>query len=105
MTDSLDYPGVGPEHSFLKDAGRAEYYSVTDDEALEGMKILFSFTYHSFKDIHMPSMMVFIPVLCPNIPISRLCSFVIDGIFIFVAGKGRGWLRHNFSAKHSSVLT
>jgi len=32
----LDYPGVGPEHSFLKDAGRAEYYSVTDEEALGG---------------------------------------------------------------------
>ncbi len=32
----LDYPGVGPEHSFLKDIGRAEYFSVTDDEALEG---------------------------------------------------------------------
>lgn len=36
---SLDYPGVGPEHSFLKDEGRAEYYNVTDDEALEGMKL------------------------------------------------------------------
>jgi tryptophan synthase beta subunit len=34
----LDYPGVGPEHSFLKDVGRAEYFSVTDDEALEGKK-------------------------------------------------------------------
>ena len=34
---SLDYPGVGPEHSFLKDTGRSEYHSVTDDEALEGM--------------------------------------------------------------------
>lgn len=33
---SLDYPGVGPEHSFLKDLGRAEYHSITDDEALEG---------------------------------------------------------------------
>lgn len=32
----LDYPGVGPEHSFLKDIGRAEYYSVTDEEALDG---------------------------------------------------------------------
>ncbi|PNX63674.1 hypothetical protein L195_g061746, partial [Trifolium pratense] len=31
----LDYPGVGPEHSFLKDVGRAEYYSITDEEALE----------------------------------------------------------------------
>lgn len=37
MAYSLDYPGVGPEHSYLKDIGRAEYYSVTDDEALEGM--------------------------------------------------------------------
>lgn len=32
----LDYPGVGPEHSYLKDLGRAEYLSVTDEEALEG---------------------------------------------------------------------
>lgn len=32
----MDYPGVGPEHSFLKDLGRAEYFSVTDDEAIEG---------------------------------------------------------------------
>lgn len=37
--DSLDYPGVGPEHSYLKDLGRAEYNSVTDQEALEGNKI------------------------------------------------------------------
>ena len=37
MAHSLDYPGVGPEHSFLKDLGRAEYYSITDEEALEGM--------------------------------------------------------------------
>lgn len=36
---SLDYPGVGPEHSFLKDMGRAEYFGVTDNEALEGMEI------------------------------------------------------------------
>jgi tryptophan synthase beta chain len=36
----LDYPGVGPEHSFLKDIGRAEYHSATDKEALEGMEII-----------------------------------------------------------------
>jgi tryptophan synthase beta chain len=34
ISAGLDYPGVGPEHSFLKDSGRAEYYSVTDKEAL-----------------------------------------------------------------------
>jgi tryptophan synthase beta chain len=36
----LDYPGVGPEHAFLKDAGRAEYVGVTDDEALEAFHLL-----------------------------------------------------------------
>lgn len=34
ISAGLDYPGVGPEHSYLKDLGRAEYYSVTDAEAL-----------------------------------------------------------------------
>ena len=37
---SLDYPGIGPEHSFLRDIGRAEYYAVTDDEALEAFQRL-----------------------------------------------------------------
>lgn len=36
----LDYPGVGPEHSYLKDSGRAEYVSVTDREALEAFQLL-----------------------------------------------------------------
>ncbi len=35
ISAGLDYPGVGPEHAFLKDAGRAEYVSITDDEALD----------------------------------------------------------------------
>ncbi len=35
ISAGLDYPGVGPEHAFLKDSGRAEYVGVTDDEALE----------------------------------------------------------------------
>ncbi|MCC5661229.1 tryptophan synthase subunit beta [Nostoc sp. XA010] len=34
ISAGLDYPGVGPEHSYLKDTGRAEYYSITDSEAL-----------------------------------------------------------------------
>jgi tryptophan synthase beta chain len=40
ISAGLDYPGVGPEHSYLKDAGRAEYYSVTDAEALEAFQRL-----------------------------------------------------------------
>jgi tryptophan synthase beta chain len=40
ISAGLDYPGVGPEHSYLKDKGLVQYASVTDDEALEGFRIL-----------------------------------------------------------------
>ncbi|MDB9475741.1 tryptophan synthase subunit beta [Dolichospermum circinale] len=40
ISAGLDYPGVGPEHSYMKDSGRAEYYSVTDAEALEAFQRL-----------------------------------------------------------------
>lgn len=40
VSAGLDYPGVGPEHSWLKDIGRAEYVAATDDEALEAFRAL-----------------------------------------------------------------
>ncbi|KAA0894050.1 tryptophan synthase subunit beta [Oryzomonas rubra] len=40
ISAGLDYPGVGPEHSWLKETLRAEYVSITDDEALEGFNVL-----------------------------------------------------------------
>ena len=40
ISAGLDYPGVGPEHSFLKDIGRVKYDSVSDKEALDGFKLL-----------------------------------------------------------------
>ena len=40
ISAGLDYPGVGPEHAYLKDTGRAEYVSVTDKEALEAFHLL-----------------------------------------------------------------
>ena len=40
ISAGLDYPGVGPEHSWLKDIGRVQYVSITDDEALEGFHTL-----------------------------------------------------------------
>lgn len=40
ISAGLDYPGVGPEHSWLKDIGRAEYLPVTDTEAMEALKLL-----------------------------------------------------------------
>ena len=40
ISAGLDYPGVGPEHSFLKDSGRAQYVAVTDSDALRGLTLL-----------------------------------------------------------------
>lgn len=40
ISAGLDYPGVGPEHSYLKDSGRVIYTSVTDDESIEAFKTL-----------------------------------------------------------------
>ncbi|HJN91874.1 MAG TPA: tryptophan synthase subunit beta [Dehalococcoidia bacterium] len=40
ISAGLDYPGVGPEHSWLKTSERAEYHAVTDDEALDGFQLI-----------------------------------------------------------------
>jgi tryptophan synthase beta chain len=40
ISAGLDYPGVGPEHSFLKDSGRATYVAINDKEALDGFQML-----------------------------------------------------------------
>src|SRR5439155_382617 len=42
ISAGLDYPGVGPEHAWLRDSGRATYVTVTDDEAVEGLRFLTS---------------------------------------------------------------
>ena len=43
VSAGLDYPGVGPEHAWLKDSGRAEYATITDDEALQAFHDLCHF--------------------------------------------------------------
>jgi tryptophan synthase beta chain len=40
ISAGLDYPGVGPEHAYLKDSGRAEYRAVTDDDAMRALRLL-----------------------------------------------------------------
>ena len=40
ISAGLDYPGVGPEHAYLRDSGRAQYVTVTDDEAVEALRLL-----------------------------------------------------------------
>lgn len=40
ISPGLDYPGVGPEHAFLSETGRAEYHPITDDEAIKALQVL-----------------------------------------------------------------
>ena len=40
ISAGLDYPGVGPEHAWLRDSGRAEYREITDAEAMEAFSLL-----------------------------------------------------------------
>jgi len=40
VSAGLDYPGVGPQHAFLKDTGRAQYVPINDDEALEAFQAM-----------------------------------------------------------------
>ncbi|MDK1474119.1 tryptophan synthase subunit beta [Streptomyces sp. 549] len=40
ISAGLDYPGIGPEHAYLKDSGRAEYRPITDDQAMQALRLL-----------------------------------------------------------------
>jgi tryptophan synthase beta chain len=66
ISAGLDYPGIGPEHAFLRDTGRAEYLSCTDDEALAGFQLC-------------AQLEGIIPALEPAHAIARLGD-VIDGM-------------------------
>ncbi|MGG6293029.1 tryptophan synthase subunit beta [Leptolyngbya sp. AN02str] len=66
ISAGLDYPGVGPEHSYLKDVGRAEYYSITDAEALEGFQQL-SRLEGIIPALETSHAIAFLKTLCPQL--------------------------------------
>ena len=80
ISAGLDYPGVGPEHSYLREIGRAEYGAVTDDEAISALRLVSELegiipaleTAHAFAWLDM---------LCPTLP---------DGSEIVINCSGRG---------------
>lgn len=80
ISAGLDYPGVGPEHSFLKDVGRAEYFSVTDDEALEAFQRL-SKLEGIIPALETSHALAFLEKLCPTLA---------DGTRIVINCSGRG---------------
>lgn len=66
ISAGLDYPGVGPEHSYLKDSQRAEYYSVTDKEALAGFKRL-SMLEGIIPALETAHAIAYLETLCPQL--------------------------------------
>ncbi|KAL0320776.1 UNVERIFIED_CONTAM: Tryptophan synthase beta chain 2, chloroplastic [Sesamum radiatum] len=80
ISAGLDYPGVGPEHSFLKDIGRAEYYSITDEEALEAFKRL-SRLEGIIPALETSHALAYLEKLCPTLP---------DGTKVVLNCSGRG---------------
>ena len=75
ISAGLDYPGVGPEHAYLRDTGRVEYLAATDDEALEAFRRL-----AETEGI--------IPALEPSHALAR--ALELDGDVIVVCLSGRG---------------
>jgi tryptophan synthase beta chain len=80
ISAGLDYPGIGPEHAFLHDVGRAQYLSATDDEALDAFQLC-------------AELEGIIPALEPAHALARLADVVKevgkDGIVVLLMS-GRG---------------
>jgi tryptophan synthase beta chain len=67
ISAGLDYPGVGPEHSYLMDVGRAEYYAVTDQQALDAFQQL-SQLEGIIPALETSHAIAYLATLCPQLP-------------------------------------
>ncbi|XP_034679455.1 tryptophan synthase beta chain 1 [Vitis riparia] len=93
ISAGLDYPGVGPEHSFLKDLGRAEYHSITDEEALEAFKRL-SRLEGIIPALETSHALAYLEKLCPTLP---------NGAKVVLNCSGRGDKDVHTAIKHLQV--
>ncbi|MDX6471036.1 MAG: tryptophan synthase beta chain, partial [Gaiellaceae bacterium] len=75
ISAGLDYPGVGPEHAFLRDSGRASYVGATDEEAL-----------HAFRDLARTEGII--PALEPSHALARARELDADLILVCLSGRG-----------------
>ncbi len=75
ISAGLDYPGVGPEHSYLKDISRAQYYSVTDKQALTAFKRL-SELEGIIPALETAHAIAYLETLCPQL--TDTCRIVIN---------------------------
>ena len=78
ISAGLDYPGVGPEHSYLKDTGRAEYFSVTDKEAVAAFERL-SKLEGIIPALETAHAIAYLETLCPQLPGSPIIVLNCSG--------------------------
>eukprot|EP00192_Tetraselmis_astigmatica_P003931 CAMPEP_0117662604 /NCGR_PEP_ID=MMETSP0804-20121206/8140_1 /TAXON_ID=1074897 /ORGANISM="Tetraselmis astigmatica, Strain CCMP880" /LENGTH=465 /DNA_ID=CAMNT_0005469511 /DNA_START=53 /DNA_END=1450 /DNA_ORIENTATION=- len=93
ISAGLDYPGIGPEHSFLKDIGRCDYYPATDDEALEAFQRL-SKLEGIIPALETSHAIAYLDKLCPSVP---------GGTRIVLNCSGRGDKDVNNAAKYINL--
>jgi tryptophan synthase beta chain len=75
ISAGLDYPGVGPEHAYLRDSGRADYVAATDDEALAAFHLL-------------AEREGIIPALEPAHALARALELDVDVVIVGLSGRG-----------------
>jgi tryptophan synthase beta chain len=78
ISAGLDYPGVGPEHSFYKDSGRAEYVAITDREALDGFQLL-SRTEGIIPALEPSHAIAYVAKLAPTLPRDKIILLGLSG--------------------------
>lgn len=78
ISAGLDYPGVGPEHSFYKDSGRAEYYPITDREALAAFKTL-SKCEGIIPALESSHALAYLPKLAPKLSKDKIIVVCLSG--------------------------
>ncbi len=78
ISAGLDYPGVGPEHSFFKETGRAEYYPITDQEALSAFKTL-SELEGIIPALESSHALAYLPKLAPGLSKNKIIAVCLSG--------------------------
>ncbi len=78
ISAGLDYPGVGPEHSFYKDTGRATYVAVTDTEALSGFRLL-SETEGIIPALEPSHAIAYVAKFAPTLPKDKIILLGLSG--------------------------
>ena len=78
ISAGLDYPGVGPEHSFYKDTGRATYVAITDTDALAGFRLL-SETEGIIPALEPSHAIAYVAKFAPTLPKDKIIVLGLSG--------------------------